>query len=111
MSNRHFTYALAMVFVLSQTAVAQTVPSQTAGSQTPAKKALTGSVNINQAGIAELTLLPGIGPKKGQAIVEYAKAHPFKTVDELKEIKGIGDKALEKLKPHVTVSGPTTLQD
>lgn len=76
-----------------------------------AKKVLTGVVNVNQAGVAELTLLPGVGPKKAVAIVEYAKAHPFKNVEELKAIKGIGDKLLEKLKPYVSVMGPNTLKE
>lgn len=73
-----------------------------------AKGQLSGVVNINEASVAQLTMLPGIGPKRAEAIREYAAAHPFKNVEELKAIKGIGDKGLEKLKPYLTVSGPTT---
>lgn len=73
-----------------------------------AKGTLTGQVNVNEASIAQLTMLPGVGTKRAQAIQEYAKAHPFKTVDELKNIKGVGDKGLAKLRPFVTLSGPTT---
>lgn len=69
---------------------------------------LTGVVNINEASLAQLTLLPGVGPKKAEAIQTYAKAQPFKTVDDLKRVKGFGDKALAKLRPYITVSGPTT---
>lgn len=68
----------------------------------------TGVVNVNEAGVAQLMMLPGVGPKKAQAIRDYASAHPFKSVEELKEVKGISDRNLEKLKPHVTVLGPTT---
>lgn len=72
------------------------------------KGQLTGVVNVNEAGIDQLTMLPGVGAKRAQAIREYAQAHPFKSVEELKNIKGIGDKGLAKLKPYLTVSGPTT---
>ena len=78
--------------------------------QAKAKKQLEGQVNINTASVAELTMLPGIGAKRAQAIQEYAAAHPFQTVEELKEIKGIGDKSFETLRPFVTVTGPTTAQ-
>lgn len=75
-----------------------------------AKGQLTGVVNINEAGVAQLTLLPGIGAKRAQSIREYVQAHPFKSVEELKAIKGIGDKGMEKLKPYLTLTGPTTAQ-
>ena len=67
------------------------------------------AININTATKDELVSLPGIGPAKAQAIVDYRKAHgPFKTVDELKDVKGIGAKRFEKLKPDLAVSGSTT---
>ena len=67
------------------------------------------AININTATNDELVSLPGIGPAKAQAILDYRKAHgPFKTVEELKEVKGIGAKRFEKLKPDLAVSGPTT---
>ena len=64
------------------------------------------TVNINTASAKELETLPGIGAKKAQAIVEYREEHggSFKSVDELKEVKGIGPKLLEKLRPEITVS-------
>ena len=67
------------------------------------------AINIKTATKDELVALPGIGPAKAQAIVDYRKAHgPFKTVEELKDVKGIGAKRFEKLKPDLAVSGPTT---
>ncbi len=66
------------------------------------------AININTATKDELVALPGIGPAKAQAIVDYRKAHgPFKTVDDLKDVKGIGAKRFEKLKPELTVTGAT----
>jgi len=62
------------------------------------------TVNLNTASKDELVALPGIGPAKAQAIIDYRKAHgAFKSVEELKDVKGIGAKRYEKLKPEITV--------
>ena len=65
-------------------------------------------VNINTAPVEELRTLPKVGPKIAKAIVEYRKKHPFKSVDELINVKGIGEKKLELLRPLVTVGNPDT---
>lgn len=74
------------------------------------KAPFEGVVNLNTATEQELEMLPGIGPAKVRAIVEYRRARPFRTVDELVRIKGIGRKMLRKLRPHLTVNGPTLLR-
>jgi competence protein ComEA len=67
------------------------------------------AVNINTASQAELEGLKGIGPSKAKAIVDYrTKSGNFKTIEDLKNVKGIGDKTFEKLKGDLTVSGATT---
>ena len=59
-------------------------------------------VNVNRAGVEELEELPGIGPVKAQAIVDYRNAHgDFANVEELDEVEGIGEKTLEKIEPCV----------
>lgn len=59
-------------------------------------------VNVNTAGLTELTDLPGIGEAKAKAILEYRNQHgPFKSVADLDKVKGIGPKMLEKMKPYI----------
>jgi competence protein ComEA len=66
----------------------------------------TTPLNINTASAAELASLKGIGPAKAQAIVEHRdKNGQFKSVDDLKLVRGVGDKMLEQLRPQVTVGG------
>jgi competence protein ComEA len=71
-------------------------------------KTVSGVVNVNTASIAELTMLPGIGPSKAQAIIDYRKDHPFQKADDLNNVRGIGDKLLASIQPYIVVSGPTT---
>ncbi len=60
-------------------------------------------VNINTADATELASLPGIGQVKAEAIIEYRKDNGnFKNIDDLKGVKGIGDKIIVKIKPEVT---------
>ena len=63
------------------------------------------AVNLNTASRDELVTVPGIGPAKAQAIVEHRKSHgPFKSVDDLKQVKGFRDKLVERLRPELTVA-------
>ena len=66
-------------------------------------------INVNQATAAQLALLPRIGAKVADRIVEYRKEHGnFSRPEDIMEVKGIGEKLFLVLKPYVTVSGPTT---
>lgn len=57
-------------------------------------------ININTASEEELQKLPGIGPAKAASIVAYRQKHgPFRSVDELDKVSGIGEKSLERIKP------------
>ncbi|MFN3821269.1 MAG: ComEA family DNA-binding protein, partial [bacterium] len=62
-------------------------------------------INVNDADRSQLETLPGIGPVKAQAIIDYRQRYgPFRSVDELIKVKGIGPKTLEKIRPFVTIS-------
>jgi competence protein ComEA len=70
-----------------------------------------GVVNVNTATAQQLELLPGIGPAKARAILEARRSRGgFENVDELAEVKGIGEVALERLRPYATVKGKTTAE-
>jgi competence protein ComEA len=68
--------------------------------------AAEGPVNLNTATAADLAALKGIGPAKAQAIIEHREKNGgFNSVDDLKLVRGIGDKMLEQLRPQLTVDG------
>jgi len=63
------------------------------------------AVNINTASPSELEALPGIGPAKAKAIADYRQQHgAFKSVEELKNVKGIGEGIFSKLEAEATVA-------
>ena len=67
-------------------------------------------VNINTAAAAELQQLPGIGERTAARIVEYRQKNgPFKKIEELMNVQGIGEKSFLKLRPQLTVDArPST---
>lgn len=60
-------------------------------------------ININTASLEELTTLNGIGESKAKVIIEYRNKTKFQTIEDIKNISGIGDKAFEKIKDYITV--------
>ena len=63
------------------------------------------TVNLNTATRDELVAVPGIGPTKAQAIVDHRTAKgPFKSVDDLRDVKGFRGKLVDRLRPELTVA-------
>jgi competence ComEA-like helix-hairpin-helix protein len=69
-------------------------------------------VNVNSADALQLALLPRVGPSVAQRIIDYRKQNgPFKKVEDLMLVRGIGEKTFLLIKPYVAVAGETTLKD
>jgi competence protein ComEA len=65
-------------------------------------------VNVNTATASDFESLPGIGPKVAARIVEYRQKNgPFKKIEELMNVQGIGEKSFLKLRGQLTVGGKT----
>ena len=95
-------FALSLVLVLF---ALPTIADDAAPSSAPA-----GVVNINTAGIEQLTLLPRVGEKAAQRIVAYRTEHgPFKKATDLMQVKGIGAMTYEGMSAYIAVDGKTTL--
>ncbi len=91
--------AIVVAVVLALAGSAHAAP---AGSAAPAR-APAALVDLNSAGADELCTLPGIGPKKAEAILAFRSKRPFTRVTQLLEVKGIGKRTLDRLRPLVVV--------
>jgi competence protein ComEA len=97
--------ALALGLGMAATASAESAP------RGRPHAALAGTVNLNQASEEALELLPGIGPAKAHRIVEWRGKHPFRKIEDVVRVKGIGKKTFARLRPYLAVSGETTLAE
>ncbi len=80
-----------------------------AASLAPGFALAANGLDLNTASAVELETLKGIGPVKAEAIVEYRKQNgPFRSVDELEKVPGIGAKVLEQIRDQVHVETPQT---
>ena len=85
-----------------------TTSSATATASSPASSAtqVGGKININTADLYALMSLPGIGETYAQRIIDYRTANgPFKNIEDIKNVDGIGDKRYESIKNLITTGG------
>jgi comEA protein len=95
--------ALALVALMSVPGFSQS-PASRPPQTTAAEKAPV--VNLNTATVADLEKLPGIGARVAARIVEYrTQKGPFKKIEELMNVQGIGEKSFLKLRSQLTVTG------
>jgi competence protein ComEA len=75
-----------------------------AGDRTSAYSDPSGLINLNHATLKELESLPGVGPATAKNIIDYREKYGgFADIEEIKNVKRIGDKTYEKLKKYITV--------
>lgn len=92
------SFVLALVASLLPVVPALAAPQETRAA-TPAQV-----VNVNAASVAQFEALPGIGPSMAQRIVTYRdKNGPFKKLEDLMNVQGIGEKSFLKLRPFLTL--------
>ena len=85
--------------LLAQTAARLGKPPKVIASAT------TEIINLNTATAAQIGTLPGIGPKTADLIVQYRQKNgPFKKVEEIMNVRGVGEKSFLKLKGRITVT-------
>ena len=76
----------------------------------PAKKEVTGKLNLNTATEEQLMLLPSIGPAKAERILAWRKKNgSFRRTADLRRVKGFGYKTFKRLEPYLDIKGETTL--
>ncbi|HUW78474.1 MAG TPA: ComEA family DNA-binding protein [Candidatus Nanopelagicaceae bacterium] len=82
----------------------QIVVGEIQGATSANRTAQTGKVNLNSASLEQLDVLPGIGPVLASRIVAWRKAHGrFKTIDDLRQVSGVGDAKFADLRPLVRI--------
>jgi competence protein ComEA len=73
-----------------------------------AAKTFSGRVNLNTASAAQLEELPGIGPALASRIIEHRQKNgSFRTVEEVLNVKGVGEKSFARIQAYLTVGAAT----
>ncbi|HEM6233719.1 TPA: helix-hairpin-helix domain-containing protein [Streptococcus suis] len=94
----------AVVYVASKDENISVVTSTATSSAMSQEEKTTSLVNLNTATEADLQTISGIGAKRAVDIIAYREANGgFKSVDDLNNVSGIGDKTMESIRPYVTV--------
>ena len=96
--------AAAAFLLMAHSPAASAAQSRPAARTTAAKPTAGKPLNINTASVAEFDALPGIGAKTAALIVDYRQKNgPFKKIEELMNVRGVGEKNFLKLKDQISV--------
>jgi competence protein ComEA len=99
--------ALVSISGVVQTAHAAQAPPAASARSAAKPAAAVSPININTASVAELDALPGIGAKTAALIIEYRQKNgPFKKIEELMNVRGVGEKNFLKLRTQISVGAP-----
>ena len=98
-------FVIAVLLVLGMgmatTAAQESARKNTESSSAPA----SAPINLNTASVAQLETLPGIGRSTAERILEYRQKNgSFKKIEDLMNVRGVGEKSFLKLKPLITVT-------
>lgn len=91
--------ALMLAAVIGTGAVALPAYAQTQDAQ-------TAQIDLNHASETELTALPGVGPSRARSIVAYRERRPFRRIEEVMRVRGIGRATFRNMREMLTVSPP-----
>ena len=113
MNRLLFVLLAALALCGSSPLAAQTAPKpvKMAKPARPTAVASTDVINLNTATAAQIATLPGIGPKTADLIIQYRQKNgSFKKIEEIMNVRGVGEKSFLKLKSRLTVapSAPST---
>ena len=110
-SSKVFTLLLALTCVCTFWVSPMPLEAGKTAHAASKKTVLSGKININTASMEQLEMLPRIGSKTAQSIIEYRTQNgPFKKIEDITNVKGIGEKTLEELKGYIILEGNTTLK-
>ena len=99
------THMVMVVLLILGLGVATQASQEKSRTPPAAKASASAQVNLNTANVTQLETLPGIGKSTAERILEYReKSGGFKKIEDLMNVRGIGEKSFLKLKPLVTVT-------
>jgi competence protein ComEA len=104
-------FITAVAIALALACTSPVIAAQSAAATPKAAVSAAAPINLNSATTTQLQTLPGVGPATAQRIVEYRQKNGgFKKVEDLMNVRGLGEKSFLKIKPLVVVSAPKSEQ-